>query len=179
MLIRRVSDPDYNPWYGLMLPVKHLKLDFRIHSVFHCFLSIERKEAWRLSILVYIENGTFCLMSCGKSNMSPKYKSWKNEAEKRPIRLLLINPVYTDMIYYAYIIKTRISAQERHETPFLGILRRNCQMNLKIKINDLKIISRCIFGANLVILAQIHYTNQFFLEFWFEMVKNDLECIGQ
>ena len=46
--------------------------------------------------------------------------------------------------------------------PFLKILSRYGQMNLKVKATGqfsipTKIIPRCIFGANLAIPAQIHY----------------------
>ena len=84
MLVHRISDPDYQPAYPLqMLPVTHLKnliYEFTTCVILSCH-STETKRA-RLSILVYIENGVFYLMSCRKSNISPKYKSGTNEAEK-------------------------------------------------------------------------------------------------
>ena len=49
MCVRRVSVPDYKPGYALlMLSVTQLKLDFRIHNVCHCFVSLDRNEAWQV-----------------------------------------------------------------------------------------------------------------------------------
>ena len=50
-----------------------------------------------------------------------------------------------------------------HQPHFPRILNQNGQMTLKVMLNDppfsipAERITRCIFGANLVVLAQIHY----------------------
>ena len=84
MLVCCISDPDYEPGYALqMLPLIHFKLDFRIHNACHFFVSLDRNEAWQVINLSIF---------CRKSNISPKYMSGKNQAEKEA-DYFLINPV--------------------------------------------------------------------------------------
>ena len=46
MLIRRISKPDYKPWYALlMLSETHLRHDFRVHNVCHWFVLLDQNEA--------------------------------------------------------------------------------------------------------------------------------------
>ena len=89
MFVRRMSDPDYKPAYALqMLPVTHFPVETwfrdsqRVSLLWVTMGHETDKMRDRLSILVYIKNRSFYLMSCRKSNISPKYKSRKNEAEK-------------------------------------------------------------------------------------------------
>ena len=63
-----------------MLPVTHLIFGFTAYVIVSCHKT-ENKHGG-LSILVHIENGAFYLRSYRKSNISPKYKSRKNEAKK-------------------------------------------------------------------------------------------------
>ena len=59
----------------------HLKHDFQIHNACHFSVSPDPKEVSHVINLVYIESGTFYLLSCQKWYVS-KYNLRKNEAEK-------------------------------------------------------------------------------------------------
>ena len=93
LLVRHISDPDYKPWYALlMLPATHLKLDFQIHNVCHCFVSLDQSEAWQvINFSIYWKRSILSPV-LPKIKYFPKNKSHGKTKLKKG-RLVLINSV--------------------------------------------------------------------------------------